>query len=218
VEGGLLNDVGTWPANFRSLASDGTSCTLEAAADGACTIAALQSLNPIEQFSPFRQGSRQQYSLSASGGGEQTTFYTSGTFQREKGVFASNDLRSVNLRDGSAPHWLVAKALKYLGNRPAQLLGDDFSCLCGGKRRHLCLQLAELHIVLVRDKVASRADDLSELHEGRPKLPERETHPFRHRLRQQSLLVNGNRGVLDPKKTLQCHKPQDVRKSVLPKD
>lgn len=98
VEGGLLNDVGNWPANYRSLASDGTSCTLEAAASGACTVATLQSLNPIEQFSPFRQGARQQYSLSASGGSEQTTYYTSGTFEREKGVFASNDLRSVNLR------------------------------------------------------------------------------------------------------------------------
>ena len=98
LEGGVLNDVGNWPANYRSLTSSGGSCTLEAQAAGVCTIAALQSLNPIESFSPFRQGIRQQYGLSASGGSEQTTFYTAGTFEREKGVFASNDLRNVNLR------------------------------------------------------------------------------------------------------------------------
>jgi TonB-dependent starch-binding outer membrane protein SusC len=98
AEGGVLNDVGSWPANYRSLTAGGASCTLEAEAAGDCTIAALQSLNPIEQFSPFRQGVRQQYGLSASGGSEQTTFYTSGNFTREKGVFASNDLRDVSLR------------------------------------------------------------------------------------------------------------------------
>jgi TonB-dependent starch-binding outer membrane protein SusC len=98
AEGGVVNDVGNWPANYRSLTAGGASCSLEAEAAGACTIARLQSLNPIEQFSPFRQGVRQHYGLSASGGNEQTTYYTSGNFTRENGVFASNDLRDVSLR------------------------------------------------------------------------------------------------------------------------
>ena len=98
IEGGVLNDVGNWPANYRSFTATGSSCPLEFMAAGACSITRLGSLNPIEQFSPFRQGIREQYGLSASGGSEQTTFYTSGNFERERGVFASNDLRNVSLR------------------------------------------------------------------------------------------------------------------------
>lgn len=98
IEGGVLNDVGNWPANYRGLTAGGGGCSLEQQAAGLCTVARLQTLNPIEQFSPFRQGIREQYGLSASGGSEQTTFYTSGNFERERGVFASNDLRNVSLR------------------------------------------------------------------------------------------------------------------------
>ena len=98
IEGGTLNDVGNWPANYRGLTTTGSGCSLEQQAAGLCTVASLQTLNPIEQFSPFRQGMREQYGLSASGGSEQTTFYTSGSFERERGVFASNDLRNVSLR------------------------------------------------------------------------------------------------------------------------
>lgn len=98
VEGGVLNDDANWPANYRGLTATGSGCSLETEGAGLCTITKLQSLNPIEQFSPFRQGVRQQYGISASGGSEQTTFYTSGSFERERGVFESNDLRRVSLR------------------------------------------------------------------------------------------------------------------------
>jgi TonB-dependent starch-binding outer membrane protein SusC len=98
IEDGVLNDYANWPANYRGLTAAGGGCSLEQQAAGLCTIVKLQSLNPIEQFSPFRTGVRQQYGISASGGSEQTTFYTSGTFEREKGVFESNDLRRVSLR------------------------------------------------------------------------------------------------------------------------
>jgi TonB-linked SusC/RagA family outer membrane protein len=98
VEGGVVNDVGDWPSNYTSLTAAGTSCNIESAARGVCTIASVESFNPIKTFSPFREGVRQQYGISASGGSEATTFYTSGAFEREKGVFASNDLRNVSLR------------------------------------------------------------------------------------------------------------------------
>jgi TonB-dependent starch-binding outer membrane protein SusC len=98
IEGGVLNDIGSWPANWFSEQASGASCNIESAARAVCTITKVSNFNPIETFSPFRQGVRQQYGLSASGGSEQTTFYTSGTFEREKGVFASNDLRNVSLR------------------------------------------------------------------------------------------------------------------------
>ncbi len=96
--GGTLNDRGDWPANFFSRQANGTSCRLSSQARGICTIVGVDSFNPLVQNTPFRQGVRQQYDLSASGGNEVTTFFLSGGFERERGVFQSNDLRKTTLR------------------------------------------------------------------------------------------------------------------------
>src|SRR5207249_2706813 len=61
-------------------------------------VATVDSFNPLKQNGPFRQGVRQHYGVSASGGNEITTFYVSGDFQREKGIFRSNDLKKTSLR------------------------------------------------------------------------------------------------------------------------
>jgi TonB-linked SusC/RagA family outer membrane protein len=98
TEGGVLNDVTSWPANFTSVTSSGASCSLTAMAAGGCTIDTVRSFNPLEFYTPFRQGVRQQYGLSAAGGNEQTTFFLSGEFEREKGVYTTNNLRKVSLR------------------------------------------------------------------------------------------------------------------------
>jgi TonB-linked SusC/RagA family outer membrane protein len=98
VEGGTLNDRANWPANYFSRRASGTSCRLTSQAAGACTIVGVDSFNPLKQNSPFREGVRQHYGLSASGGTEVTTFYISGDFQREKGIYESNDLKKTNLR------------------------------------------------------------------------------------------------------------------------
>lgn len=98
AEGGVLNDVTAWPANYTSVTSTGTGCTLTSQAAGTCTIDTVRSFNPLEVNSPFRQGVRQQYGMSASGGNEQTTFFMSGDFEREKGVYTVNNLRRVSLR------------------------------------------------------------------------------------------------------------------------
>src|SRR5438876_7186760 len=98
MEGGTLDDTGDWPANYFSRRASGTSCRLSSQAAGVCTIVGVDSFNPLKQHTPFRQGVRQEYSLNASGGTEATTFYVSGDFQREKGVFESNDLKKTSLR------------------------------------------------------------------------------------------------------------------------
>src|SRR6266702_3528450 len=98
AEGGTLNDKGDWPANYFSRRASGTSCRLSSQAAAACTIVGVDSFNPLKQNSPFREGVRQHYGLSASGGNEITTFYLSGDFQRERGVFESNDLKKTSLR------------------------------------------------------------------------------------------------------------------------
>jgi len=100
TEAGTLNDHSDWPANYEGKDSNGDFCILPFVALGACAgpIATVDSFNPLKQNSPFRQGVRQHYGLSAAGGNEITTFYVSGDFQREKGIFRSNDLKRTSLR------------------------------------------------------------------------------------------------------------------------
>ena len=100
VEGGTLNDKTAWPTNYEGKDANGDFCILPFVALGACAgpIATVDSFNPLEQHSPFRQGVRQRYGVSASGGTEVTTFYVSGDFQREKGIYETNDLKKTSLR------------------------------------------------------------------------------------------------------------------------
>src|SRR5690348_782895 len=77
AEGGTLNDVSDWPANYKSVRApvdSGKQCLLSSIAAGTCTQAQLQTFNPLVTNSPFRSGTRQAYGLAASGGAEQTTF------------------------------------------------------------------------------------------------------------------------------------------------
>jgi TonB-dependent SusC/RagA subfamily outer membrane receptor len=107
TEAGSLNDHTDWPANYFAHDDVGNVCFLPFIAIAPllppadrCNTARVQvdSFNPLKQNSPFRTGVRQHYGLSASGGNEITTFYVSGDFQREKGVFRSNDLKKTSLR------------------------------------------------------------------------------------------------------------------------
>src|SRR5213080_405594 len=100
VEGGALNDITAWPANYTSVTNTGPSYTLTQSVTGAkpCVIDTLRTFNPLEVNSPFQTGSRQQYGVSASGGSDVTTFFLSGEFEREKGIYHPNDLRRTSLR------------------------------------------------------------------------------------------------------------------------
>src|SRR5207249_3355842 len=98
VEGGVLNDITAWPANYTSVTNAGASCSLTQASAGVCAIDTVRTFNPLEVNSPFQTGSRQQYGVSASGGSDVTTFFLSGEFEREKGIYHPNDLRRTSLR------------------------------------------------------------------------------------------------------------------------
>ncbi len=101
TEGGTLNEHTDWPANYFAHDTS-TSCFPSFIAIGACPSTPAQvkvdSFNPLMQRPPFREGVRQHYGVSASGGNEITTFYVSGDFQREKGIYQSNDLKKTSLR------------------------------------------------------------------------------------------------------------------------
>jgi hypothetical protein len=97
AETGTVTDYGNYPDNYTGMTSANASCTLTNAAAGTCIIDHVRRFNPLEQRSPFRTGHRTQYGISASGGTEQTTFYVSGHFNNEDGVYAVNTNRQVNL-------------------------------------------------------------------------------------------------------------------------
>ena len=97
TEGGFINDVGTYPANYTALTSLDSACTLTRAAAGVCTIARVRTFNPIMVFSPFQTGHHTAFNLAASGGSDQTTYYVAGHYTREQGVYPVNQQRNVNL-------------------------------------------------------------------------------------------------------------------------
>ncbi|HEX4561128.1 MAG TPA: carboxypeptidase regulatory-like domain-containing protein, partial [Gemmatimonadales bacterium] len=97
-EGGVQNDVGSYPANYRGVTAANASCRLTQVAAGTCTQANVLTLNPIEQFSPFRTGNLTNMGISASGGNEQTTYYVAGHYNYANGVYSVNTDKQVFLR------------------------------------------------------------------------------------------------------------------------
>jgi len=108
AEGGMLNDVTAYPANYRgidttaawlAINNNSTTCTLvnSVRTVNPCTQAQVLSFNPLEVNSPFRTGHRQEYGLSASGGTEQTTYYVSSHWNNELGVYPVNAQRQFSL-------------------------------------------------------------------------------------------------------------------------
>src|SRR5207248_4534973 len=55
TEGGTLNEETKWPANYAALDTAGKLCLVSDQAQGSCTIARVDSFNPLVQNSPFRQ-------------------------------------------------------------------------------------------------------------------------------------------------------------------
>jgi outer membrane receptor protein involved in Fe transport len=108
AEGGMLNDVTTYPANYRgidttaawkAINNNSITCTLvnTVRTTNRCTQSQLLSFNPLEVNSPFRTGHRQEYGLAASGGTDQTTYYFSTHWNKELGVYQVNEQRQVSL-------------------------------------------------------------------------------------------------------------------------
>jgi TonB-linked SusC/RagA family outer membrane protein len=148
LEGGTIKDVTAYPANFaqNGVASDGSTtafCDLNSQTLGICTpTGGLVSFNPLVQFSPFITGHRGAYGASTTGGTDQVTYFLSGNFDKQQGVFEINTENrasgraniSVQLRD----NWNVQIGTSYLADHvrlpqndnnilgiiPGGLLGD----------------------------------------------------------------------------------------------
>ena len=115
VAGGSVSNYITFPSNYGvvdveggdtvfSQATQGAPCITEFQAAGFCTYTGLQSFNPLEVNSPFVTGSTQTYGLGVSGGSEAMTYYLSGQFDKDQGVYAINKLRHATLRANATAH------------------------------------------------------------------------------------------------------------------
>jgi TonB-dependent starch-binding outer membrane protein SusC len=117
VEAGTSQDNNPWPTNYLSLQTReaGASvfddrgrlnrtgylfCPNESAARGACTQDQVISLNPFKTagLNPLQDGSRSQFGLSVSGGTDVATYYVSGDFTDETGVYSFNHQDRMSLR------------------------------------------------------------------------------------------------------------------------
>ncbi|MDQ6829011.1 MAG: TonB-dependent receptor plug domain-containing protein, partial [Gemmatimonadota bacterium] len=110
TELGTVREVTNYPANYAALEIDGADttfgtpattgigCTLDFRARGFCDPSAIAKFNPLEQVSPFTNGYQEKYGLTASGGSDAATYFLSGEFNKQQGVYAINQLRALDLR------------------------------------------------------------------------------------------------------------------------
>ena len=64
-------------------------CIVQFELDGDCTQTSVEQFSPLEdpRRGPFKTGLRQQYGANVSGGTEQITYYLSGDYENEEGVY-----------------------------------------------------------------------------------------------------------------------------------
>jgi TonB-linked SusC/RagA family outer membrane protein len=108
-EGGRVGQITTFPANFGRFGDvpgggSTTSCSFFFEAVGNCTPIAgtngdsIRSFNPLEQASIFRNGWREHFGGNVSGGGEASSYFVSGNYAREQGLYVNNEVRRLNAR------------------------------------------------------------------------------------------------------------------------
>lgn len=127
VEGGSLRNAAVFPLNYAQIGrttagARTTSCTLASQALAQCTPIAdsLVAYSPLVSASPFMNGYRTAFGAGAQGGSDVLTYYLSGNYDRQQGVFqASNDQRAgarANLSTQLRNNWTVQVGSSYLAD------------------------------------------------------------------------------------------------------
>jgi TonB-dependent starch-binding outer membrane protein SusC len=115
ASGGSVSNYITFPTNYGvvdvengdtvfSQATIGAPCVTDFQSEGFCRYTGLQTFNPLEVHSPFITGSTQGYGLAVSGGSDAATYYLSGQYDRDQGVYDINKLRRASLRANATAH------------------------------------------------------------------------------------------------------------------
>jgi TonB-linked SusC/RagA family outer membrane protein len=134
---GVDLDYFDFPSNFgtRGTLTNGTAttnCNLDRRTRGLCTGSELLAFNPIETVDPLRTGMALAGGVSASGGSERVNYFLSGDYEREEGVFWTNNWKKTglraNLRGQLRDNWDVSVNSGYVTNA-LQLPVNDNSTL-----------------------------------------------------------------------------------------
>lgn len=102
-EAGGSRDINSYPANYlafgkRTNGSFTTNCNIDLKARGTCTVDSVVTNSPLINSNPLRDGNRRLLGLSASGGGDAATYFLSGEYNQEQGVYDINHSRQFSLR------------------------------------------------------------------------------------------------------------------------
>jgi TonB-linked SusC/RagA family outer membrane protein len=114
TEQGAVTDNNTYPINYNgrdTTTATGADwdgfCILQYALDGLCTQTSVSKGSPLRDQStkPLKAGHRQQYGLNVSGGNEFLTYFFSGDYEDETGVFRLPQFEEDSIRQllGSVP-------------------------------------------------------------------------------------------------------------------
>ncbi len=121
VENGVIKDRNTYPTAYTLFGTTTTGtrrqCFLNELATGICTQDSLLSYNlwADPDVTPLGTGQRQQYGLSVSGGAEAVSYFVSGDYEKELGVYTipGFDLRRLDsLGVDVRQEWLRPNALE----------------------------------------------------------------------------------------------------------
>lgn len=129
TELGAVTDHNTYPINFNgrdATAETGPDwdgfCIVQFELDGLCTQTSVTQFSPLDDpfTSPLKAGLRQQYGANVSGGTEQLTYYLSGDYENEDGVYRLPDFEEDSVRElrGEVPeHQIRPNALERVSLR-----------------------------------------------------------------------------------------------------
>jgi TonB-dependent starch-binding outer membrane protein SusC len=126
-ESGSIKDVTTFPRNYAQVGTTTagnrtTNCNLDNQTRGLCTPNpdSLVSFSPLAQYSPFINGQRGAYGMSAIGGNDRVNYYIGGNYDRQQGVFTANtDQRAggrANLTAQLTDNWNIQLGSNYLAD------------------------------------------------------------------------------------------------------
>jgi TonB-dependent starch-binding outer membrane protein SusC len=112
---GAVEDHNTYPLNFagRDTTPEGIDngydgfCLIQSELDGLCTQTSVDRFQPLNEKAtrPYKAGLRQMYGANVSGGGDQVTYFVSGSYENEIGPFRlpQAEFDSILQTKGSVP-------------------------------------------------------------------------------------------------------------------
>jgi TonB-linked SusC/RagA family outer membrane protein len=138
-ESGSIKNVTSFPRNYAwvgttTAGNRTTNCNLDNQTRALCTPNpdSLVSFSPLAQYSPFIDGQRGAYGVSAVGGNDRVSYYVGGNYDRQQGIFDANtDQRAGGRANVSAQltdNWNIQLGTNYLADH-LRLPQDDNNTL-----------------------------------------------------------------------------------------